>query len=205
MLGASLAAANDDVIEGYFGAANDHLRRIRSDRAGQIGRAARRLAGRVAEGGRLFIFDSRGGYVSEALGRAGGLMAIAALPADAAGVTARDAVIVVADDRPDAAAIASAQAARAAGAFVAGIGPATGTDNSLAAACHATIDNTLDGGAGNPLSGVLNTAILWALIAGYIEAMEARGKPPHIWMSIKRPGSKAFNDAALADTAKVGY
>lgn len=204
MISASLAAG-DDAIEGYFDAANQHLCRIRSESAGQIGRVGRRLAGRVAGGGRLFVFDSRGGYVSEALGRAGGLMAIAPLPADAAGVTANDAVIVVADDRLDAAAVAAAEAARAAGALVTGIGPASDTGKSLEAACHATIANTLDGGAGNPLSGVLNTAILWALIAAYIEAMEARGRPPHIWMSIKRPGSKAFNDAALAETAKVGY
>jgi uncharacterized phosphosugar-binding protein len=61
------------------------------------------------------------------------------------------------------------------------------------------------GAAIAPASGVLNTAILWAVIAAYIEAMEKRGKPPHVWMSIKRPGAKDFNDAALAATREAGF
>jgi len=205
MLGATMGAADDDPMERYLDAIDECLRHIRDTHAGRISQAGQELAERVASGGRLFIYDSRGGYVSEALGRAGGLMAIAALPADSAGLTVSDAAIIVADEWDDPAAIGAGKAARAAGAFVVAIGGSRGTRTGLWAGCDAAIDNTLRGGVREPLSGVLNTAMLWALIAAYIESMEAHGKPPHIWMSIKRPGSKAFNETALAETAKVGY
>ena len=56
-----------------------------------------------------------------------------------------------------------------------------------------------------PTSGVINAAILWAVTAAYIEAMERRGKPPQVWMSIKRPGAQEFNAAAREAAQKRGY
>jgi len=51
----------------------------------------------------------------------------------------------------------------------------------------------------------MNTAIMWAVMAAYIEGMERRGKPPQVWMSIKRPGAAEFNKEARAKSEEVGY
>jgi len=203
------------------GAMQRYLRRIRRDLARvrkglpTIDRAGDLLAERVAAGGRLLIYDLRGEYAAEALGRAGGLMGISHIGSDqTAMVSAADALLIVADEPANATDLALAQAARATGALVVGICPVRPGDGSLSGTCDLAIDNyvtdadaavVVGGEAIAPTSGVLNTAILWAVTAAYIEAMERRGKPPHVWMSIKRPGAKAFNDAALAATREAGY
>jgi uncharacterized phosphosugar-binding protein len=73
--------------------------------------------------------------------------------------------------------------------------------------CDLALDNLAEDAesAGAPVVGVMNTALLWAVTAAYIEAMERRGRPPHVWMSIKRPGAKDFNAAAQAATQEAGY
>jgi len=198
-----------------------YVRRIRHDLARlrrelrAIDRAGDLLAARASAGGRLLVYDLRGEYVAEALGRAGGLMGISRIGREqAAMVGAHDALLIVADEPANTADLALAHAARNAGALVVGICPVRQTEGALSGACDAAIDNyvtdadaavVVDGQAMAPTSGVLNTAILWAVTAAYIEGMEKRGKPPHVWMSIKRPGSKEFNDAALAATREAGY
>jgi len=163
----------------------------------------------------LLICDLRGEYVAEALGRAGGLMGIARVgPDQAATVGAQDALLIVADEPANPTDVALATAARAAGALVVGICPVRTEEGALSRSCDIEIDNYVTnedaaapvaGERMAPTSGVLNTALLWAVTAAYIEAMEARGKPPHVWMSIKRPGARQFNEAALAATKDVGY
>jgi len=203
------------------GAMQRYWRRIRRDLARlseqllAINEAGERLAERVAAGGRLLIYDLRGEYVAEALGRAGGLMAVARLgPEQAATVGPQDTLLIVADEPANETDLSVAQAARAAGALVVGICPVRTAEGSLCGACDLAIDDYVTdadaavevrGEAMGPTSGVLDTAILWAVTAAYIEAMEARGKPPHVWMSIKRPGAKEFNEAALAATREAGY
>ncbi len=204
------------------GAPRQYLDRIRADagraRTEQLARlneAGERLAGRVSAGGRLLIHDVRGEYTAEALGRAGGLMGITRIgPDQAAMVGAKDALLIVADEPASPADVALATAARGVGALVVGVCPVRAQNGTLSACCHLAIDNyvtdedaavTVGGERIAPTSGVLNTALLWAVTAAYIEAMEALGKPPHVWMSIKRPGAKAFNDAALAATREAGY
>jgi uncharacterized phosphosugar-binding protein len=203
------------------GAMQRYLRRIRRDLARvrkdlpAIDRAGGLLAERVSAGGRLLIYDLRGEYTAEALGRAGGLMGISRVgPDQAAMVAPADALLALADEPANATDLALVQAARAAGALVVGICPARPDEGSLSDTCDLAIDNyvtdadaavVVRGAAIAPASGVLNTAILWAVIAAYIEAMEKRRKPPHVWMSIKRPGAKDFNDAALAATREAGF
>ncbi|MBM3498691.1 MAG: DUF2529 family protein [Armatimonadetes bacterium] len=190
------------------------LARVQAEQLDVIVAAGDLLAERVAAGGRLLIHDARGEYVAEALGRAGGLMGISAVGADqAATIQPQDALLVIADEPANPADVALTTAAHAAGALVVGICPQRDRAGALWQAVYVRIDNyvtdedaavTVDGVAMAPTSGVLNTALLWAVTAAYIQAMEKRGKPPHVWMSIKRPGSKAFNDAALAATREAG-
>jgi uncharacterized phosphosugar-binding protein len=193
------------------------LRRFRREQLRATRDAGERLADRVAAGGRLLIYDARGSYSAEATGRAGGLMAIAPLRARAeADVAPADALILVSDLAATDGDLKVARGARGRGALVVGICPVRDAPNSLAAACDIALDNhvtdedaavTIRGLSGPiaPTSGAVNTAILWALTAAYIEAMARRGKPPHIWISIKRPGAQAFNDAALQATKEAGY
>jgi uncharacterized phosphosugar-binding protein len=212
---AAPAAADQPADRRYLRRVRSDLARLRSEQLAALNSAGDRLAERVAAGGRLLIYDLRGEYTAEALGRAGGLMGIARMgPDQAAMVGAQDALLIVADEPANATDVALAQAAHGASALVVGICPVRETGGSLARACDVAIDNyvtdadaavTVRGEAIAPTSGVLNTAILWAVTAAYIEAMEKRGKAPHVWMSIKRPGAKAFNDAALAATREAGY
>jgi uncharacterized phosphosugar-binding protein len=212
----SQAPAQDgDAMRRYLERIRSDLARVRSEQLGRLDEAGRRLAERVSAGGRLLIYDVRGEYTAEALGRAGGLMGIGRLGADqAAMVGAKDALLIVADEPANPADVALATAVRAAGALVVGICPVREQEGSLSRCCERAIDNyvTDEDAAVNvggqqmaPTSGVLNTALMWAVTAAYIDAMEALGKPPHVWMSIKRPGAKAFNDAALAATKEAGY
>jgi len=213
-LAPKLAAQDPEAAERYLARIRSDLKRARDEQLPALERAGQLLAERVAGGGRLLIHDARGEYVAEALGRAGGLMGIAGLGGDPAAVKAADALLIVADEAANPADVGPATQARKAGALVVGICPVRPQPGALSGACDEAIDNyvtdedaavTVDGVAMAPTSGVLNTALLWALTAAYIEAMEARGKPPHVWMSIKRPGSKACNDAALAATNDMGY
>jgi uncharacterized phosphosugar-binding protein len=214
-LGPRVHAQDGNAMRRYIDRVRSDLARLRSEQLEALNTAGDRLAERVAAGGRLLIYDLRGEYTAEALGRAGGLMGIARVgPNQAAMVGAKDALLIVADEPANAADLALAQAAQGAGALVVGICPVREAEGALSRMCDVAIDNyvtdadaavTVAGKAIAPTSGVLNTAILWAVTAAYIEAMERRGKPPHVWMSIKRPGAKEFNDAALAATREAGY
>jgi uncharacterized phosphosugar-binding protein len=135
---------------------------------------------------------------------------------DAASVKNADAVIIVSDDSAHEADVSFAQAARETGALTVAVCPVRDTRGALGRECDVAIDNYVtDADAAievrgvdapmAPTSGTLNTAILWALTAAYIEAMEKRGKPPTVWMSIKRPGAAEFNAAARKRSQAVGY
>ena len=210
-------AEGTDAMHRYLDRIRTDLARLRAEGLAKVTEAGERLAQRVAAGGRLLIYDRRGEHTAEALGRAGGLMAIQGLTAGQEGlVGAADALLVVADEPAQAADVALARAARQVGALVVGICPVREGADALAQACDLALDNyvtdadaavTIEGLRAPiaPTSGVLNTAILWTVTAAYIEALERLGKPPHVWMSIKRPGAKEFNDAALAATREAGY
>jgi len=207
--GRVLAAEKGNAMRAYFDRILGDLRRFRREQLTNTNTAASRLADRIAAGGRLLIFDQRGQYSAEALGRAGGLMVIEAVrDGGEASVRGRDALIVVSDYAASEADLAVARAARERGALVVGICPVRASASSLAHSCDLALDNyvtdedaciTLPGLAEPiaPTSGAMNAAVLWALTAAYVEALELRGSPPHIWMSIKRPGGREFDDREL--------
>ena len=208
--GAFAAGEPADAMTRYMNRICRDLRRFRTEQLGCAMHAGSRLLDRVLSGGRLLIFDQRGAYTSEWLGRAGGLMGVAAVrDGGEASVHAKDALVVVSDHPADEADIAVAQPSRQRGALVVGICPVRKAEGSLSNACDIALDNyvsdqdavmVIGGERIAPTSGAINTAILWTLTAAYIEVMVGLGNPPHVWMSIKRPGAKEFNDAALAAT-----
>lgn len=217
-VGGSVASATDpSAMRRYGRRIRSDLQRFRNKQLETVNAAGELLAERVAAGGRLLIYDRRGPYSAEASGRAGGLMAIHRLSAGQEDtITSQDALMIVADMPADDLDVAMAEAARERGAMVVGICPVREAGESLSNLCDIALDNhvtdedaaiEIPGLATRiaPTSGVLNTAILWALTAAYIEAMERRGKPPHVWMSIKRPGAREFNAAAQEATKEAGY
>lgn len=193
------------------------LTRFRLQQADDTARAGDMLAELLSQGGKLWVHDRRGPYSAEAIGRAGGLMAIHRLrPGGLERPTNGDAIIIVADEAGNEEDIEVAKGARVAGAWVLGICPVRVGKPGLAAECDMALANYasdedaavpirgIEGRIG-PTSGVMNTTIMWALIAGYIEGMERRGKTPQVWMSIKRPGAAEFNQEARARAEEVGY
>jgi uncharacterized phosphosugar-binding protein len=213
--GALAAGEPPDAMKRYINRIMRDLSRFRAQQLPRTDYAGRQCADRVAAGGRLLIFDQRSAYSSEWLGRAGGLMGVAGVrDGSEASVHAQDALVIVSDHPADQADLAVARPSRKRGALVVGICPVRPAEESLSNACDIALDNyvsdedalmVVGGERIAPTSGAINTAILWTLTAAYIEAMVGLGKPPHVWMSIKRPGAKEFDDAALAATAKVGY
>ena len=211
------SAAEPSAMRRYVRRTRNDLARFRKEQLETVSRAGELLAQRVAAGGRLLIYDLRGPYSAEASGRAGGLMAIHRIKADQEDtITSQDALIIVADGPADDSDVTVAKATRERGALVVGICPIREDGESLSSLCDIALDNyvTDDDAAIEipglatpmaPTSGVLNTAIMWALTAAYIDAMERRGKPPHVWMSIKRPGAREFNAAAQEATKEAGY
>jgi len=211
------AAEPPDAMRRYINRVRRDLRRFQAQQCDATQAAGARLAERVASGGRLLIFDQHGAYSSEALGRAGGLMAITPVrDGSEASVRPGDALLIISDEPAAEADLAVARPARDRGALVVGICPKGDGTGTLAEACDIALDNYVRDGDGvvaipgrpervGPTSGVMNTAILWALTAAYIEAMEGLGKPPHVWMSIKRPGAGDFNAKAREAAREVGY
>lgn len=215
--GSVVSAAEPNAMRRYVRRVRGDLERVRKQQLAALNQAGEALAERVASGGRLLVYDRRGPYAAEASRRAGGLMAIQRIrPDQEETITGKDALLIIADRPADEADLAMAKAARERGAAVVAICPVRETEGSLSQSCDIAIDNyvTDDDAAIQvpslatpiaPTSGVLNTALLWAMTAAYIEAMEQRGKPPHVWMSIKRPGAKEFNAAAQEATKEAGY
>ena len=207
--GRAWAATKGNAMRGYFDRILGDLRRFQRNQVSNTNTAASRLADRIAAGGRLLIFDQRGEYSAEALGRAGGLMAIEAVrDAGEASVHARDALVVVSDLAASEADLAVTRPAHERGALVVGICPVRPGRGNLSSACDTALDDCVTDedacialpGLAEPIaptSGAINAAVLWTLTAAYVEALELRGRPPHIWMSIKRPGGREFDDREL--------
>jgi uncharacterized phosphosugar-binding protein len=56
-----------------------------------------------------------------------------------------------------------------------------------------------------PISGVAMTVIGWMICADVIERMSARGTPPHVYMSVNRPGGREYNQQAEREYNQRGY
>ncbi len=56
-----------------------------------------------------------------------------------------------------------------------------------------------------PASGIGAAAVMWAVVAGIVEELLARGLTPTVLPSINLPDGKAVVDAAVADALRKGY
>ncbi len=56
-----------------------------------------------------------------------------------------------------------------------------------------------------PISGVAMTTIAWMICADVIDRMTALGTPPHVYMSVNRPGGREYNAQAEREYNEQGY
>ncbi len=56
-----------------------------------------------------------------------------------------------------------------------------------------------------PASGMGAAAVMWAVVAGIIEEMLARGLKPTIFPSVNRPDGKNLVSQAEAEALRKGY
>lgn len=164
-------------------------------------RSAEQVADRLVAGGRLYAAADEGGFVSEACGRAGGMMMIRSVPAPS---EIRDGDVVLVGTlnlKPDAQR-EQLRALRKAGAFVLLFGSAhsplrdeadllIGTGLSRGAAPVVTAGSQTE--AICPAGPVGNMTALWVFTGELVAACTRRGKMPTMYQSVFVPGSRDRN------------
>ncbi|MGQ9698903.1 MAG: hypothetical protein ACUVRO_13040 [Armatimonadota bacterium] len=187
------------------------LRRLQ-EQTSSIRRAGQAVAEGLLGGHKLYVWDAEGAVTSEALGRAGGFMAVHALANKTDGVRGGDVLILASRAPREERALSIVLKAKSAGCGVIVLAPA----GALTAAGSYSVDLPVPegdavvevrGASGRlgPTSGLACCAALWAVLAEAALAMAEKGKPPHLWMSIKLPEAASYNDRALKQTADLGY
>ena len=56
-----------------------------------------------------------------------------------------------------------------------------------------------------PASGMGAAAIMWAVVAGLVDEMLARGLKPSVYPSVNRPGGRDLLDQVYAEARQKGY
>lgn len=56
-----------------------------------------------------------------------------------------------------------------------------------------------------PISGVAHVVIGWMVCAEVIDRMTQTGTPPHVYMSVNRPGGREHNEQAEREYNELGY
>ncbi len=164
-------------------------------------RAADAAAERLIAGGELYVGGADRGFLSEALGRAGGLMMVRGLPSPDRATKADVLLIAPAAGTPSPDADLCRRA-REAGTLVIAFGagadfPADHLFPSLAAAG----DGLFAGPNGEricPTATVGSVVQLWAWTAEYVAACTRRGKMPTLWQSVMVPGARERNEPLRA-------
>jgi len=166
--------------------------------------AAERLLG----GGQLFA-AGQPGFVSEAWGRAGGLMMLSGLR-DATALAEKDVLLVGALTNADDAAEKACRRGKDAGAYVVLFSPAFEAPKpQIAALCDAHVVNFAPAGDTDAATGdaapvaekqraaaassLFNVTALWTWTGELIGSLTRKGKMPVVWQSIMLEGSKERN------------
>ena len=194
----------------YFRQLENSLALLQEEDLPGIHQAAAAVAGKLAAGGSLFVYDSIGSFTSEATGRAGGLTDISRVrhAADAERRLSADGVLIVgARSAADPEAAEVARVAKEANALVIAVCPA-GAGLPDVADFFLNDRAPGDGGVVHlpslsspvcPTVGVLNTVVLWALVAQTVKELIERGHVPRVWKSIQLHGSSDYNRNTRSD------
>ena len=154
--------------------------------------SAEAAADRLLAGGNLYIAGQRG-FISEACGRAGGLMMAGGCKAKVP-LTAKDVLFIGAGASDDADTVNTCKRAAEAGAYVVLFAPKREASNALPCAIH--IDNCAAPGESR-LTGDTNAlydvTAMWTYTAELVAALTRKGKMPVIWQSVVLPGGRDRN------------
>lgn len=162
-------------------------------------------AERIVAGGKLYAAEDGASFVSEACGRAGGMMMIAGA-SDPAKIEKGDLIIAGTLDLKTSEQADQLRAFRERGARVVLCGS---SETSMREQSDHFIDNAMPLGTAPlleipcredricPGGATANITALWALTAEFIGACTRRGKMPTMWQSIFLPGNKERNPKYL--------
>jgi uncharacterized phosphosugar-binding protein len=163
-------------------------------------------------GHKLYVWDAEGAIKSEALGRAGGFMAVKAFSAESDKLSAGD-VLLLASREPnsDQALDIIGKSAETGGKVIVLAPP-----GSLTRAGFRCVELPVPKGDAvvavkgafgkvGPTSGIACCAALWAVLAEAALKRAGKGRPPHLWRSIKLPDAAAYNSNALRETEEQGF
>jgi uncharacterized phosphosugar-binding protein len=214
------ALATDSVPDGrsgrhYIDTLLERLADFRSQDRASIEKLAETIAKRIIGGGRYFVRSRNEGVQSEAESVAQGLMLCNALeqrPDGEGGAADIFLIVAVLPDEPQE--LAWADAARANGNLVVGIGPAA--SSGLRQRCDVYFDNRCDEPAGvvaipgrdekvSPASGIVNLIIMYVLTAQFVDEMCRRGAVPYFWMGYHWLGGAAYNEVMGPFFRQRGY
>ena len=209
------AAPDGALARQYLDTLLQRLEEIHRGDSRAIARIGAAVAARLAGGGHLYVRSRNGGVRAEASRLAQGLVLTNAhQPRPAAEGGDGDVMVVAAVSPNDPEELAWAEAARACGNLVIGIGqPHNG---ELRDRCDAYLDDRCPEDAGVvpipgraeavcPATGIVNNVILHLLTAEFVEQMCRRGAVPSFLMGGYRLAGQEYNEASEARFRRLGY
>ena len=173
------------------------------------------VAKRIIGGGRFYVRSRNGGVQSEATSVAQGVMLSNAFePRPAAAGGNKDTFLIAAVSADDPQELAWADAARANGNYIVGIGSTEG--NALQQRCDSYFDNRCPEATGtiplpgrdqsvSPATGIINLIIMYVIKAKFIDEMCRRGAVPYFWMGVYRPLGFDYIDMVRPFFKERGY
>jgi len=185
---------------------------------GPVQEAGEIIAGRVLSGGKIHPWSGREEFWIEANGTAGGLMGVYPLKPDS--LTANDVVILAAANATPESEIEMARKVKEKGAWLLGIFPFEREDGISTEPLKELCDMSFDNLSGDvygvldipgydhkviPTTTMMNNYAFWAIVGGYVQAMEKRGEAPYYWMSYHVPGGKEYDESIRPLFLERGY
>jgi len=211
-------------VEAYFAGVVERLGATGRSQADAVAAAADLAAKAIAGRGTLHLHDTGHMVAHELFYRTGGLPAVRRYD-EANPPTAADVLFVVSVSGVSAAVVDLALDARSDGvpvvaltalSFSRALDPKHPSGQRLADVADVVLDN----GAGYgdafldvpgverpvcPISGLANAALMWAVVAGTVERLAARGLSPSVYPSINVPGGPDLVAAVEARYAERGH
>lgn len=204
--------------EQYLDTLMSRLETFHATYIGDVQKAGETIAEKVLAGGKIHPWSGRDEFFIESNGTAGGLMGVYELNPDS--LTSKDVVILATANATPDEEIEMARRVKEKGAWLLGIYPFAREDGistaPLAELCDMSFDNLSGDNMGVldipgydhkvvPTTTMMNNYAFWAIVGGYVQAMEARGEAPYYWMSYHVPGGMEYDESIRDDFLKRGY
>ncbi len=204
--------------ENYITTLMNRMDRFHFRYIGRVEDAGGIIAERVLSGGRIHPWSGRDEFWIESSGTAGGLMGVYPLKPDS--LTAKDVVILATANATPEEEIEMARKVKEKGAWLLGIFPFEREDGISTQPLRELCDMSFDNLSGDvhgvldlpgydtkviPTTTMMNNYAFWAIVGGYVQAMESRGEAPYYWMSYHVPGGKEYDESIRPKFLERGY